>query len=255
MAKKPGDRNPQQPNQALMDMAATDPASLGKLKQLVMTITFVRKSNPRALPITLAGGLVVLAALVMAGVFARSIVFLVLYIIVGLLAGTLTSMTILGQFAKRAQYDALQGQPGAAVAVVQSMSGMRGMRGNWTITPTIAGNRNMDMVHRVVGRPGVILIGEGSPAGLASLISAEKKKIARIAYGRPIIELQVGEGKGQVPIRELQRKLVRMPRALKPADVRDLNNRLKAMPSSLPLPRGPLPQPGKMPRPPRPKAR
>lgn len=230
-------------------MAATDPASLGRFRQLSMTVTFVHKSNPKALPIVLAAGLAVLAALVVAGVFAHSIVFLVLYIIAGLMAGTLTSMTILGQYAKRAQYAALQGQPGAAVAVVQSM------RGNWTVTPTIAGNRNMDMVHRVVGRPGVILIGEGSPTGLASLISAEKKKIARIAYGKPIIELQVGDGKGQVPIRELQRKLMTMPRTLKPADVRDLNGRLKAMPSSLQMPRGPLPQPGRMPKPPRPKAR
>lgn len=255
MVKKPGGRSPQQPNDALRDMAATDPASLSKLRQLAMTIRFVRKSNSRALPIILASGLAVLAALTVVGVFQRSIAFLVLYIITGLLAGTLTSMTVLGQFAKRAQYAALEGQPGAAVAIVQSMSGLRGMRGNWTVTPTIAGNRNMDMVHRVVGRPGVILIGEGSPAGLATLISAEKKKISRIAYGRPIIELQVGDGKGQVPIRDLQRKLMTMPRALKAADVRDLNNRLKAMPSSLQMPRGPLPQPGKMPRPPRPKAR
>lgn len=249
MVKKSSDRTPQRPDQVLKDMAVTDPSSLGRLQQLRMTVTFVNKTNPKAIWLTLAAGLVVLAALVVAGVFTHSIVYLVLYIIAGLMAGTLTSMIILGQFAKRAQYTALKGQPGAAVAIVQSM------RGNWTVTPTVAGNRNMDMVHRVVGRPGVILIGEGSPTGLASLISAEKKKIARIAYGRPIIELQIGEGKGQVPIRDLQRKLMTMPRALKPGDVRDLNGRLKAMPSSLQMPRGPLPQPGRMPRPPRPKAR
>lgn len=249
MVKKPAGRAPQRPDQALKDMAATDPASLGRIKQLAMTITFVRKTNPRAVPITLAAGLIVLAALVVLGVLSNSAALIVIYTIVGLLIGTMTSMIILGQFAKRAQYAALKGQPGAAVAVVQSM------RGNWTVTPTVAGNRNMDMVHRIVGRPGVILIGEGSPTGLASLISAEKKKIARIAYGRPIIELQIGDGKGQVPIRDLQRKLMTMPRALKPADVRDLNGRLKALPSSLPTPRGPLPQSGKMPRPPRPRAR
>jgi hypothetical protein len=249
MVKKPGNRTPQRPDQALRDMAAVDPASLGRLKQIGMTVTFVRKTNPKGLLITLAAGLVVFAALVVAGVFSNSIVFLVLYIIAGLLAGTLTTMTILGMYAKRGQYAALEGQMGAAVGVVQSM------RGNWTVTPTVAGNRNMDMVHRVVGRPGVILIGEGSPTGLASLISAEKKKISRIAYGKPIIELQVGNGKGQVPIRELQRKLMTMPRALKPGDVRDLNGRLKAMPSSLQMPRGPMPQAGRMPKPPRPKAR
>jgi len=230
-------------------MAAVDPASMGRLKQLSMTMSFVRKSNRKALPIMLGSGLAVLAALVIAGVFSHSIVFLVIYIILGLMAGALTSMIILGRYARTAQYAALKGQPGAAVAIVQSM------RGNWTVTPTIAGNRSMDMVHRVVGRPGVILIGEGSPSGLASLLTAEKRKIARIAYGKPIIELQVGDAKGQVPIRDLQRKLMTMPRTLKAGDVRDLNNRLKSMPSSLQMPRGPMPQPGRMPKPPRPKAR
>jgi hypothetical protein len=129
------------------------------------------------------------------------------------------------------------------------------MRGNWTVTPAVVGNKNMDVVHRVVGRPGVVLIGEGSPNGLASLIGAEKRKIARIAYGVPIVDMQVGEEDGQVPIRQLQRKLMRLPRELKPGAVTDLNNRLKALPSSLQAPRGPMPRPGRMPKPPRPKVR
>ena len=113
----------------------------------------------------------------------------------------------------------------------------------------------MDIVHRVVGKPGVILVGEGSPTGLASLMSAEKKKIARIAYAVPISEVQVGNEKGQIPVRQLQRKLMKMPRTLKPRAVNDLNNRLKALPASLQAPRGPMPRAGRMPRPPRPKVR
>jgi hypothetical protein len=167
----------------------------------------------------------------------------------GILAGFATTMFLFGRYAQSAQYAAIAGQPGAAAAIVQSM------RGNWTVTPAIAGNRNMDIVHRVVGRPGVILIGEGSPNGLASLISTEKKKISRVAYGVPITDLQVGEDNGQVPIRQLQRKLMRLPRELKPGAVTDLNNRLKALPSSLQAPRGPMPRQGRMPKPPRPKVR
>jgi len=165
------------------------------------------------------------------------------------LAGGTTAMVLFGRYAQSAQYKAIEGQPGAAAAIVQNM------RGNWTVTPAIAGNRNMDVVHRVVGRPGVILIGEGSPTGLASLLSAEKKKIARIAYAVPISEVQVGDEKGQIPVRKLQRTLMKMPRNLKPAAVTDLNNRLKALPSSLQVPRGPMPRVGRMPRPPRPRLR
>ncbi len=166
-----------------------------------------------------------------------------------MLLGFGTAMILFGRYAQSAQYAAIDGQPGAAAAVVQSM------RGNWTVTPAVAGNRNMDIVHRVVGRPGVVLLGEGAPNGLASLITAEKKKISRIAYGVPIIDLQVGEANGQVPIRQLQRKLMRLPRELKPGAVTDLNNRLKSLPSSLQAPRGPMPRSGRMPRPPRPKVR
>ena len=54
--------------------------------------------------------------------------------------------------------------------------------------------------------------------GLASLITAEKKKIARIAYAVPISEIQVGDQKGQIPVRQLQRTLMKMPRELKPVE-------------------------------------
>ncbi len=71
----------------------------------------------------------------------------------------------------------------------------------------------------------------------------------------PITEIQVGDEKGQLPVRQLQRTLMKMPRELKPAAVTDLNNRLKALPSSLQAPRGPMPRAGRMPKPPRPKVR
>ena len=101
-------------------------------------------------------------------------------------------MILFGRFAQSAQYSAIEGQPGAAAAILQSM------RGNWTVTPAIAANRNMDVVHRAVGQPGVVLVGEGSPNGLASLLAAEKKRVSRVAYEVPIYDLQVGDAEGQV---------------------------------------------------------
>jgi len=226
--------------------ATADQATPGRLKQIGMVAGMIRKSDPRALPIVIGSGVGVIVVFVLVGVFAHLTGFL---IPLGVLLGVMTTMILFGRYAQSAQYKTIAGQPGAAAAIVQQM------RGNWTVTPAIAGNRNMDIVHRVVGRPGVVLLGEGSPNGLASLIAAEKKKIARIAYGVPITDLQVGEESGQVPIRQLQRKLMRLPRELKPGAVSDLNNRLKALPSSLQAPRGPMPRQGRMPKPPRPKVR
>jgi hypothetical protein len=245
MVKKPGGAAAQAPNKADKN-AKADPASAGRLRQIGMVAGIIRKANPKALPIVIGTGVGLIALFVLVGLLTGTGPLL---IPVGVLIGLTTAMILFGRFAQSAQYAAIAGQPGAAAAVVQSM------RGNWTVTPAIAGNRNMDILHRVVGKPGVILLGEGSPAGLASLVAAEKRKLGRVAYGVPIHELQVGEEQGQIPIRQLQRNLMKMPRTLKPAAVRDLNGRLKALPSSLQAPRGPMPRTGRMPKPPRPRTR
>jgi len=226
--------------------AGADQPPTGRLQQIRMVAGIIRKSDPKALPIVIGSGLAVIVVLVVVGLLTH---LAGIVIPLGVLAGFSTAAILFGRYAQSAQYQAIAGQPGAAAAIVQSM------RGNWTVTPAVAGNRNMDIVHRVVGRAGVVLIGEGAPNGLSSLMAAEKKKISRIAYGVPIIEMQVGENNGQIPIRQLQRKLMRLPRELKPGAVTDLNNRLKALPSSLQAPRGPMPRQGRMPKPPRPKVR
>jgi Domain of unknown function (DUF4191) len=230
---------------AAMD-AAADMANAGRLKQIRKVAGLVRRSNPRALPIVFGSGLGVLAVLVVVGLLTG---LAPLLIPLGVLLGALVGVILFGRFAQAAQYAAIEGQPGAAAAVLENM------RGNWTVTPAIAANRNMDVVHRTVGRPGVVLVGEGSPAGLASLLATEKKRVARVAYEVPIFEFQVGNGKGQVPLSKLQRKIMRLPRNLKPAAVSDINHRLKALQPSLQAPKGPIPKNIRQPKMPRPKAR
>jgi hypothetical protein len=158
-------------------------------------------------------------------------------------------MILFGRFAQSAQYSAIKGQPGAAAAVLQTV------RGNWTVTPAIAANRNMDVVHRAVGRAGVVLVGEGSATRLPSLLAAEKKRVARVAYDIPIYDVQVGDDEGQIPISKLQRHVMRLPRNLKSSAVSDLNYRLKALPGTLQAPKGPMPRSGRQPKMPRPKTR
>jgi hypothetical protein len=226
--------------------AAVDMASAGRLKQIKMVAGLINKSNPKAMPIVIGSGLGVLAVLVVVGLLIGQVWY---FIPLGLLLGLLVAMILFGRYSQAAQFSAIEGQPGAAAAVLQNM------RGNWTVTPGIAGNRNMDIVHRAVGRPGVILIGEGSPNRLASLLSAEKKRVARVAYEVPIYEFVFGDGEGQVPISKLQRKIMRLPRQLKPAAVSDVNHRLKALQPTLQAPKGPIPRNVRQPKMPRPKAR
>jgi hypothetical protein len=239
-------RKPEGADPVMSRETAEDLAKAGRLKQIRMIAGLVHRSNPRALPIVVGSGLGTLVVLVVIGLLTG---LAPLLIPLGVLLGVLVTVILFGRFAQAAQYAAIEGQPGAAAAVLENM------RGNWTVTPAVAANRNMDVVHRAVGRAGVILVGEGSPTRLASLLAAEKKRVARVAYEVPIIEFQIGDGEGQVPISKLQRKIMRLPRQLKPAAVSDINYRLKALQPTLQAPKGPVPKAMRQPKMPRPKTR
>jgi hypothetical protein len=226
--------------------SAEDPAKVGRLKQIRMVGRLLREQNPRALPIVFGSAAAIIVVFVLVGLLTGLAGFL---IPLGLLLGLLTAMILFGQFAKAAQYSAIEGQPGAAAAVLQSM------RGNWTVTPAVTANRNMDVVHRAVGRPGVVLVGEGAPSRLAGLLAAEKRKTARVAHDVPIFEFQVGNEAGQIPVKQLQRKVMRLPRTLRPGAVSDLNSRLKALQPAMQMPKGPLPKGVRQPKMPRPRVR
>jgi hypothetical protein len=223
-----------------------DPASMGRIKQLRMVAGIVHKRDPKSLPLIGLAALGVAAVIILVGYFVGLIYA---FIPLAILGGLLVAMILFGRLATSAQYAMVEGQPGAAAAVLQ------GLRGGFTTTPAIAANRNMDVVHRTIGKPGVILVGEGSPTRLPSLLAAEKKRIARIASQIPIYDFQVGDGEGQIPIRELNKKIMRLPRNIKGQAVAELNFRLNALPQQLQMPKGPIPRAGRMPKPPRPRIR
>jgi hypothetical protein len=223
-----------------------DPASMGRIRQIRMVAGIVHKQNPRALPLVALAGVGIAAVVILIGYFVGLIWP---FIPLGILTGVLGAMLIFGRFATSAQYAAIEGQPGAAAAILQNL------RGGFTTTPAIAANRNMDVVHRTVGKPGVILVGEGSPTRLPSLLAAEKKRIARIASQVPIYDFQVGEAEGQTPIKQLNRKIMKLPRNLKGQAAAELNFRLNALPQNLQMPKGPVPRSARMPKAPRPRTR
>ena len=224
--------------------SSEDVAKAGRLKQVRMVAKLVNQQNKRALPITAAvagGGIVVF---VLVGLLTGLEAFL---IPLGVLIGLAGAMILFGRFAQQAQYSAIDGQLGAAAAVLQSM------RGDWTVTPAVTGNRSMDVVHRAVGKKGVILVGEGVPTRVAALLASERKKTERVAHGVPITEFQVGSGDGQIPVSKLQSSIMKVPGTLKAPAVSDLNYRLKALQPTMQAPKGPMPKGARQPKMPRPR--
>ena len=162
-----------------------------------------------------------------------------LWYVVGVLLAATVAMIMFGRRAQAAQYSAIEGQPGAAAAVLNVM------RGQWFVSPAVAFNKKQDMVHRVVGRCGIVLVGEGNPNGVKQLLAQERKRLKRISGDVSIHTIVVGDGENQVPIGRLQVTMTKLPRELKKTEVPKLERRLKPMDRDLPMPKGYMPNPGK----------
>lgn len=157
--------------------------------------------------------------------------FLVLAIPFALLAG----MYVLARRAESAAYARIEGQPGA------SRSALGTIRRGWTFAeePVAFEPRTQDMVFRGVGRPGVVLVGEGPAHRVDKLLEAERKRTARVLSGVPIHLIQVGNEDGQTPLRKLPRQVQKLKPKLTKAELAAVNKRLVALGTAkLPIPKG-----------------
>lgn len=202
--------------------------------------TLTRKNDPKLVPYMLgAFALGLLLALGLGLLTGHLIYALIMGILIGISAATI----IFGRRAQSSAFASVEGQPGAAAAVLQSM------RGDWRVTPAVGFNRNQDLVHRVIGPPGVVVVGEGVPTRTAGLVAQERKRVSRVIGDVPVYDVLVGDGEGQVPLRKLQVHFTKLPRNLKPAQVNAVESRLRALGgANVAMPKGPLPRGVKMPK-------
>ena len=148
----------------------------------------------------------------------------------------LAAMFFFSFVANRAAYASIEGVMGAGASV------MIAIRRGFTTTPMVAVNKQQDMVHRAVGRAGVVLVGEGSN-GVRAMLADEAKKVERFVPGVPVTTLIVGDGEGRVAINKLQRTMKKLPKELSNTQMREVRNRLKAVGGfNMPIPKGPMPK-------------
>jgi hypothetical protein len=232
MARRSKSPAKQQSNAAAKSSAPEQP---GRVAQMRQVWAMTRESDPRAIPLIIIPALVVLAALVVVGIVVGHVI---IFSIVAVLAAVITGTSIFGRRATKSMYAQVEGRPGAAAAVLQ------GMRGDWRVTPAVGFTRNQELVHRVIGRPGVVLVGEGpSTQAIRQLVTDQKRRIGRVAPDAPIHEVIVGENdEDRVPIRKLQPKMMRLGRTLKQKEINALEARMKALGGpNMPIPKGPIP--------------
>ncbi len=228
---------------ARKDTPAETPKKQGRAAQIRAAYSMTRKVDPMVGWVTAAAGFLTLAVAVAIGFLIGHPIYMA---IIGLMLAVLAATVIFGKRAEKAAFSSVEGQPGAAAAALNML------RRGWTVTPAVAVTRNQDIVHRAVGRAGVVLIGEGSPARVSALLATEKKKVARFVPDVPIYDVQAGNEAGQVSLRKLNNHLMKLPRNLKAPQVTEVNQRLKALGTmNLPIPKGPMPRSARMPRGPR----
>ena len=177
-----------------------------RIRQLIQAykLTYARD---RQLPLWMALAFVGAAAVIfLINLLAGIALFIGIPIAV--VFGVLAATFVFGRRAQKAAFNQVEGQPGAAGWVLGNM------RGDWRVTQGVQVNAQLDAVHRVLGRPGVILVGEGAPHRVRPLLAQEKKRVARIVGDTPIYDVILGDGEGEVPIRRLNNHLVKLPRNL-----------------------------------------
>jgi len=213
----------------------------GRLRQMVQAYRITKQSDP-TLPIRLLAWFVVVAgvgAMLQMVLFGRGPLAVTGSIVFGVLAGLLAVLIVLGRRAEHAAYAQIEGQPGAAAGALQMLK-----RG-FDVKPAVAFTRNQDLVHRVISRAGIVLVGEGNPSRVKQLLGTERTKHQRIAGDdAPVHTIVVGNGEGEVQLTKLVRHVQKMKKEIQPGMQTTLMQKVKALDAmrpAAPMPRGPMP--------------
>jgi hypothetical protein len=214
---------------------STDPKDWGQVRQIFEVYKVTTQHDPKA-NLYMGGALALtIVVFLVIGIFLKP---WWLYLVFGVLFGVLAAMSVLTWRAKSATYKRYEGQKGSA-EVAMSMLGKE-----WVKSPVITANRQLDIVHRVVGPAGIVLIGEGDPGRVRAMLATEAKKHEQVKYGVKVTSIVMGDRDNQVPLDKIADHIKKLPKVIKTAEITDISNRLKALDSmrpKIPLPKGPMP--------------
>lgn len=226
----------------MSDQPEKKPGRLGQIRQAYRAI---KNLDPNLGWWMLLAALGTAAVLVAAGFLLLGGWWRWYSIVVAIPAALLAAVVVMNRRGNTAMYGALDGQVGAAGAALTGL----GKRGWYAGQEPVAvdGARSTKasdmaataMVFRALGRPGIVLIGEGPEPRVTKLLKQEEKKVARVAPGVPVHLWVVGEAKDQVPVKKISGKLTRMRPVLTKAETSMVNKRLKSLGGMRPpLPKG-----------------
>ena len=200
----------------------------GRIKQMWQVFQMTRRSDPAIVWFLIIAFIVPIAiATVLSVALSRdNIIGIILYVVAGVMGGLLLALVILGRRAERAAYSQIAGQPGAVGAVLKN-----GLRRSWigNEEPVGFSPKTKDAVYRAVGKPGVVLIGEGPRSRTQPMLDKERANVARLLPNVPIYLLYVGPDADSVPLYKVPAALRKFKNKLTKAEVQQIDKRLTSV--------------------------
>lgn len=217
---------------------SSNPKDWGWFRQVIETYRVTVEVDPQAQWVMIGGGLGVAVLVTLIGFLLPGSLWW-MWLITGVMAGLVAALYLLLNRAKKATYKRYAGKPGSAEVAFGMLD-----KKKWSYVAGITATRQLDIVHRVVGPAGIVLVGEGSTARLKTVLASEVRKHEQVAYGTPVTTVIMGDAEGQVPLDKLADHLKRMPKTVKPVQLTEVKQRLRALDAvrpKAPLPKGPMP--------------
>jgi len=222
----------------------------GRIKQLWQVLNLTRKTDKLLVPILILTFLAPLGAGITVALLLSggSVLTLILYIVTGLLLSVLVTLIILGQRAEKAAYKEISGKPGAVGAVLRSA-----LRRTWQASefPVAVNPRTQEAVYRAVGKPGVVLIAEGSQTKIKKMLEDERRSVLRAIPEIPVHFIHVGTDANSTHLYKLNKQLRSFKNTLRKAEVLAVSHRLTSLSkgNSMPIPKGMDPSKVRAPKP------
>lgn len=219
----------------------------GRVGQIIEVLGIVVKRDRLSVIWLTLGTLGPIAGGVAIAIFATGgePISFVVSIILGLMTGLLGFLIVLGQLTQKLMYRNLQGQVGAVSSLIKNQ-----LRRSWRGSEVpIRMNKSQDLVYRLVGRPGVVLISEGVRSRVSPLLEDARKEVSRIVPGVPVHVLHVGDD--GLRLKSVFPTLYKLKGVIRRQEILVVSNRLNSIaktPASM-MPKGIDPTKMRAPRP------
>jgi hypothetical protein len=202
-------------------------------------VEFLKNEDPKAVPLAIVVGVFVFLLLTVVGSFISSFAYLaiILWLVLGLITGYLAALLVISRKANSAVYVKFANEPGKVSIAVGTLT-RRSYKGN--NQPIAINPRTKDMVFRVVGPAGVVLMGDGAPTSTKSMLEEERRKIQRAVNGVNVHMLYCSEDGTGTPLKQMEKTVRKLKRTLNRAEIAAVQNRLSALDGRglLPIPKG-----------------